>query len=29
VHVYRQGAKLILESIAQQLLALPVTKTAP
>ncbi|MBU6200533.1 MAG: acyltransferase [Acidobacteria bacterium] len=27
VHVYRQGAKLILESIAQQLLALPVTKT--
>jgi len=29
VHVYRQGAKLILESIAQQLLALPVTKATP
>ena len=29
VHVYRQGAKLILESIAQQLLALPVTKVVP
>jgi len=29
VHVYRQGAKLILESIAQQLLALPVRKVAP
>lgn len=29
VHVYRQGAKLILESIAPQLLALPVNKVAP
>jgi hypothetical protein len=29
VHVYRQGAKLILESIAPQLLALPVTKVVP
>jgi hypothetical protein len=28
VHVYRQGAKLILESIAQQVLALPVPERA-